>query len=159
MSKADELKSKNENLFKKNTILLNENERLKNELEETKLAFDTWKKNNDFIHKATKIERLQNEIAGLEKENAGLKELIENSNKDGISPINALIIKNLAQQVEEYQSGNFVQTVNQIIEGKDKRLEQAKEIIKGFLDFENGKTIHIKDMVEQAEQFLKEIEK
>lgn len=42
-----------------------------------------------------------------------------------------------------------------------KRLEkentQAKEIIKGFLDFENGKTIHIKDTIEQAEQFLKDI--
>ena len=31
MSKADELKSKNENLFERNTILLNENERLKKE--------------------------------------------------------------------------------------------------------------------------------
>jgi predicted nuclease with TOPRIM domain len=31
MSKADELKAKNENLFEHNTILLNENERLKKE--------------------------------------------------------------------------------------------------------------------------------
>lgn len=36
MSKADELKAKNENLFEHNTILLNENERLKKENAELK---------------------------------------------------------------------------------------------------------------------------
>ena len=41
MSKADELKSKNENLFVRNTILLNENERLKKENEKLDKQIDT----------------------------------------------------------------------------------------------------------------------
>lgn len=43
MSKADELKSKNENLFERNTILLNENERLKKENAELKESLKKWK--------------------------------------------------------------------------------------------------------------------
>jgi len=44
MSKADELKAKNENLFERNTILLNENERLSNQLAQAnKLLSDVYK--------------------------------------------------------------------------------------------------------------------
>lgn len=43
MSKADELKAKNENLFERNTILLNENERLKKENAELKEELKNWK--------------------------------------------------------------------------------------------------------------------
>lgn len=84
-------------------------------------------------HLAQHIVELQKDKGNLIDENKELKELILNSKKDGISPINTLIIKNLAQQVEDYKNGNFVQTVNQIIEGKDKRLEQAKEHIQTLI--------------------------
>ena len=40
-------------------------------------------------------------IAELEKENAELNNFIMQSKKDGISPINALIIKNLGNQLIE----------------------------------------------------------
>ena len=45
MSKADELKSKNENLFERNTILLNENERLKLQIKKMKCC-----QNCKYIH-------------------------------------------------------------------------------------------------------------
>ena len=78
-------------------------------------------------------------IADLEKENAELNNFIMQSKKDGISPINALIIKNLGNQ-----------------------LIKAKEIIKGWLgDFYSPKAFYDKraELVEQSEQFLKEKEK
>ena len=63
MSKADELKVKNENLFKRNTILLNENERLKKEIAELdmkrkaerKIFQGIVEKNNDQLTKAKEI--------------------------------------------------------------------------------------------------------
>ena len=42
-------------------------------------------------------------IEELEKENAGLNNFIMQSKKDGISPINALIIKNLGNRIEELE--------------------------------------------------------
>ena len=61
-------------------------------------------------------------------------------------------------ELNEYKNGNFVQTVNQIIEGKDKQLTKAKEIIKKYMLYCKGELTHYKDIEEQAEQFIKEIE-
>ena len=58
-------------------------------------------------------------------------------------------------ELEEYKNGNFVQTVNQIIEGKDKRLEQAKKIIKGLLSCCRNYPQENAEKMKQAEQFLK----
>lgn len=60
-------------------------------------------------------------------------------------------------ELEEYKNGNFVQTVNQIIEGKDKRLEQAKEIINDCIHIlkHSGTALDWKYAIDQAEQFLK----
>ena len=41
MSKADELKAKNENLFERNTVLINENERLQREVDYQKTEFES----------------------------------------------------------------------------------------------------------------------
>ena len=43
------------------------------------------------------------QVMKLEKENAELNNLIMQSKKDGISPINALIIKNLGNRIEELE--------------------------------------------------------
>ena len=74
-------------------------------------------------------------IAELEKENAELNNFIMQSKKDGISPINALIIKNLG---------------NQLIE--------AIEIIKGLLGFVDSLGNYSGGIFAKAEQFLKDSE-
>ena len=81
----------------------------------------------------------------LEKENAELNNFIMQSKKDGISPINALIIKNLGNQ-----------------------LTKATEIIKKFSEFVNNEIEYDPEhpqehtdlwnkLCEQVEQFLKDI--
>lgn len=56
-------------------------------------------------------------IAELEKESNKLLDVINNQD---------VKIADLEKQIEEYKNGNFVQTVNQIIEGKDKQIEKMK---------------------------------
>ena len=59
-------------------------------------------------------------------------------------------------ELEEYKNGNFVQTVNQIIEGKDKRLEQAKELLERLVTVCKIVPLGTNyDVVKKAEQFLK----
>ena len=60
------------------------------------------------------------------------------------------------QQVEEYKNGNFVQTVNQIIEGKDKRLEQAIDLIKKCMKVMEFHDCEYTDAYKEADQFIKE---
>jgi hypothetical protein len=127
-------------------------EELKKEAEEwierNKPVQDDWE-DSDIIQAIvdTNKER-ERRIAELEKENAELKDFIMQSKKDGISPINALIIKNLGNQ-----------------------LTKAKEIIKKFSEFVNNgieydpehpqeHTDLWNELCEQAEQFLNgEVEK
>lgn len=76
-------------------------------------------------------------MTDLIKENAELDNFIMQSKKDGISPINALIIKNLGNQ-----------------------LTNAKEIIKELLEScfgYNSKSVNY-EIKAKAEQFLKEVE-
>jgi hypothetical protein len=92
------------------------------------------------------LEYNNKQIADLEKENAELKNFIMQSKKDGISPINALIIKNLGNQ-----------------------LTKAKEIIKKFSEFVNNGIEYDPEhpqehtdlwnkLCEEAKQFLKDFE-
>ena len=75
-------------------------------------------------------------INELEKENAELNNFIIQSKKDGISPINALIIKNLGNQ-----------------------LTKAKEIIKKYYKYNPSCEYFYEDIDKEAEQFLEEVEK
>lgn len=88
-------------------------------------------------------------IASMEIQEEVLKLRIENNR--------------LVQELEEYKNGNFVQTVNQIIEGKDKQLEQAKEILKDIVENHEENALKTKskykkflEALAKAEQFLKE---
>ena len=119
-----------------------ENERLKIELEETKLAFDTWKKNNDFFHKATKIESLQKENAELNATLDLRRMQLDDSTE---------IIKELQHRVDTLQG----YLDHDIEYDMDKQLAQAKEIIKDLLLM--AQVEHLKERyesVEEAEQFL-----
>jgi hypothetical protein len=74
----------------------------------------------------------------LEEENAELNNFIMQSKKDGISPINALIIKNLGNQ-----------------------LTKAKEIISEYIrlaNLEKEDTVAIWQLYHKAEQFIKDSE-
>ena len=150
MSKADELKSKNENLFERNTILLNENERLKKENAEYKEVFgscDTCKRTCDIgncCNPRTKNGYLLDkvkaivEIHKLKKENAKLKLKLEAL--DGETPWKDIKDKN--------------EVVGQ--------LTQAKEILKKLASLEyimNPPADKVRSLMVKAEQFLKEIEK
>ena len=85
---------------------------------------------------------LTGKIATLEKENAELNNFIMQSKKDGISPINALIIKNLGNQ-----------------------LTKAKDHIKKLLgclqqDTNDPQTnYYVVKYMTEAEQFLSEVKK
>ncbi len=63
----------------------------------------------------------------------------------------------LEEELEEYKNGNFVQTVNQIIEGKDKRLEQSRKLLEWFVwYFREGSPnlVPYKHKVKEVDQFL-----
>jgi predicted RNase H-like nuclease (RuvC/YqgF family) len=87
MSKADELKAKNENLFEHNTILLNENERLKKENAELKKKLKEKLKNiaDKDLSFVAKFDALENENAELKKKigiyQKGMYEEIEKRDK------------------------------------------------------------------------------
>ena len=94
-----------------------------------------------------RIDRIVANYEELEEENAELNNFIMQSKKDGISPINALIIKNLGNQ-----------------------LTNAKEIIKKFSEFVNNDIEYDPEhpqeyidlwnkLCEEAEQFIKKVEK
>lgn len=53
---------------------------------------------------------------------------LEQTNNNLLDVINNQDVKivDLEKQIVEYKNGNFVQTVNQIIEGKDKQIEKMK---------------------------------
>ena len=72
----------------------------------------------------------------LEKENAELNNFIIQSKKDGISPINALIIKNLENQ-----------------------LTKAKELLKQWLQTSKASGCDNINIVSDTEQFISEVEK
>ena len=65
----------------------------------------------------------------------------------------------LKEELKEYKNGNFVQTINQIIEGKDKRLTKASKIIKDLLKNTSFlcscKYEKSREIEKQAKQFLK----
>ena len=63
-------------------------------------------------------------------------------------------IADLEKELKEYKNGNFVQTVNQIIEGKDKRLEQSKELLKWVIWYFRN-LVPYKHKLKEIEQFLK----
>lgn len=86
MSKADELKAKNENLFEHNTILLNENERLKNENEQLKNRNAELK--GMYAHSAREAGTYKQFFEQLKKENAEL-DCQKNRNKSCYSCVNA----------------------------------------------------------------------
>ena len=93
-------------------------------------------KENDYQKQARSI--AENAVVDLTRENAELNNFIMQSKKDGISPINALIIKNLGNQ-----------------------LTKAKEIIDTFVNWKKGEGGYdlSKDFLYYAEQFIKEVEK
>ena len=115
-------------LENENTFLKNENKILK----EGKT--NVFAELND--ENARSNELLMYEIADLRKENAELNNFIMQSKKDGISPINALIIKNL-----------------------DNQLTKAKFLLKRLVDsFPKSYSDVVKDTLAEAEQFLSEVE-
>lgn len=81
------------------------------------------------------------EIEDLKKENAELNDFIMQSMKDGISPINALIIKNLE---------------NQLIEAKEIMRELVHEISVFYIATDR---IVISPTVKRAELFISEAKK
>lgn len=76
------------------------------------------------ISMALKDPILQQGFEIICKENAEL----EQTNNNLLDVINNQDVKiaDLEKQIEEYKNGNFVQTVNQIIKGKDKQIEKMK---------------------------------
>ena len=72
-------------------------------------------------------------VQKLEKENAELNNFIMQSKKDGISPINALIIKNL-----------------------DNQLTKAREIIRKYYKYNPSCEYFYEDIDKEAEQFIKD---
>ncbi len=64
----------------------------------------------------------------------------------------------LEEELEEYKNGNFVQTVNQIIEGKNKRLEKAKSLLKDITSSYGSTEVSEAQLylkIKKAEFFLK----
>ena len=67
-------------------------------------------------------------------------------------------IADLEKELKEYKNGNFVQTTNEIIEGKDKRLDHSKELLKWIeWYFREGSPnlVPYKHKLEEIKQFLK----
>lgn len=91
------------------------------------------------------LDEMLSKIADFEKENAELKNFIMQSKKDGISPINALIIKNLGNQLTKAK-----EIIKELYEGLDKL----------YLSGLSAKQIaFIEQLQDKAEQFLNEVEK
>ena len=84
MSKADELKAKNENLFERNTILLNENERLKKENAELKHTIAELRRDKDNLNTHTKAQEKLSEYHSdqLTKAKKLLKQFLEAKNSE-----------------------------------------------------------------------------
>lgn len=143
MSKVDELKTKNENLFQKNTILLNENrllgERCNQLLKDKGELTDKIADINANCDLA--IEGRDVKIKELEKENENLKGDLELWESGGCRATNLFkcgVVKELKDQ-----------------------LTKAKEIIKNCIHIlkHSGTALDWKTVINQAEQFIKEIEK
>ena len=66
-------------------------------------------------------------------------------------------LKDKLNKIERKCKFNFVDLLHDVEKEskQEEQLAQAIKIIKGFLDFENEKTIHIKDTIKQAEHFLR----
>ena len=131
MSKADELKSKNENLFERNTILLNENERLKKENAELKEEVANLE--GIKLAQGTALNTEYNIKEQLKKEKAELKEqvnILENCNRLG----------------------------DTITEAYKEQLAQAKEIIAiGLRVCETSSIEYMNLYQKKAEQFLEKV--
>lgn len=86
-------------------------------------------------------------MTDLIKENAELDNFIMQSKKDGISPINALIIKNL---------GNQLTKAKEIMQ---KLIANAPDTYSGTnIELQQRKMFSFQDAINKAEQFLKESE-
>ena len=137
MSKADELKSKNENLFQRNTILLNENERLQKEVEYQTNDCKKWQEM--YKNRCEEYQKLE-------------KELSENKVADNE------IVNGLCNQIQDLQKENAEQKSGcGMCYSRDKeKLAQAKEIIKKCVHIikHSGTALEWNDVIGQAEQFL-----
>ena len=172
MSKADELKAKNENLFERNTILLNENERLKKENSELRnngftVSAMTEQQLKVAIEKGEQLEKenadLRDnydqfkavavpEIERLQKENAELKH-----NKKTIVHLADCLEEKMKERIEELETRCnelFLQN-NEFAE----RFAKSTEIIKGLLSCCRNYPQENAEKMKQAEQFIKEREK
>lgn len=158
MSKAEELKAKNENLFERNTILLNENERLQKENAELKHNKKTVAHLADCLE-----EKMKERIVELEKENTELKAHIK---ADCIDCADYIKIKKLEEENAEIKAE--LKDANEKVvhlacnQNKDlkQQLTKAKEIIKDLLNlpFANNEEVYadVTSHLDRAEQFLKE---
>ena len=135
MSKADELKVKNENLFERNTILLNENERLQKENAELKQQIVQLKK--DVIENESDCAN-----CGLRQENAELK-------KEALEVRQHLELTEREWGKDAVKLGLF-----------KTQFTKAIEIIKNCIHIlkHSGTALDWKTVINQAEQFIKEIE-
>ena len=128
MSKADELKSKNENLFERNTILLNENERLKKENAELECKLEETEKDlADYQFNYPSIKELS-------KENAELKRHLEKDCCTCWKADNQLGEKNkqLAQAreiLQEYVRINLMPPIERNFDDEIKLFKQAEQFL------------------------------